>query len=438
MKHSPFAEIAHTLGLRRDLHRYLDHLGAAGLPLQHVPVPGGVGGFWLVQQPALVREVLLADDTRVGKPAFLKNSNRGWRGDGLTTLEGPAWKARRAAIMQTVSSEPLERRMRSEAREATLRMLRELPGATPFDLSDVLLRLVARIALGWTLSADPVAAPVPFGGTRHPVPWVEAMGAWHRIDPEGEDAGLMPCARLRPAAVPTLEAIIRRRWREPDDTADDFLAVFHRVCREQGEQPGEDAVVDEVLQWLFAGHHTMSTTLWHALARLQANPQACERIRACAARHGAAPAACLPPGTFTEAFVKEVMRLCMPTALLFRQTRQPLQLGQASLGANELIVISPYLMQRDPRWFAQPLRFDPARFEGPIDSHAYLALGAGRRRCAAHRIALSQLTMVLETVVACGAVVPLEALPDNGFSATLPRPGVWARYAAPGTASQGI
>jgi cytochrome P450 len=60
-------------------------------------------------------------------------------------------------------------------------------------------------------------------------------------------------------------------------------------------------------------------------------------------------------------------------------------------------------MQRDPRWFPEPERFDPDRF-GPgrgedIPEYAYFPFGAGPHICVGNSFAMMEITLVVATLV---------------------------------------
>nr|WP_082159446.1 cytochrome P450 [Micromonospora sp. HK10] len=60
------------------------------------------------------------------------------------------------------------------------------------------------------------------------------------------------------------------------------------------------------------------------------------------------------------------------------------------------ILLCPYLLHRDPRFWPEPERFDPDRWLGaeqPHARHAYLPFGAGPRFCPGYLLATVQLTI---------------------------------------------
>lgn len=62
-------------------------------------------------------------------------------------------------------------------------------------------------------------------------------------------------------------------------------------------------------------------------------------------------------------------------------------------------------MHRDPRWFPEPLRFWPERFEegweNKIPKGAYLPFGAGPRYCIGQMFATLEMQIILSMVMQC-------------------------------------
>ena len=54
--------------------------------------------IYLVNHPSLVRRVLVDHHDHLGKPEPVKASNRGYWGDGVTSLDGEAWRRRRRVM----------------------------------------------------------------------------------------------------------------------------------------------------------------------------------------------------------------------------------------------------------------------------------------------------------------------------------------------------
>jgi cytochrome P450 len=110
------------------------------------------------------------------------------------------------------------------------------------------------------------------------------------------------------------------------------------------------------------------------------------------------------------------------------------EIGGYQLARGSLVALSPYVTQRDPRWFPEPERFDPDRFAPgraeDIPEYAYFPFGAGPHVCIGNTFAMMEITLVLATLV---QRFHLELTPGQEDLAPelkvslRPRGGVWVK-----------
>jgi cytochrome P450 len=66
------------------------------------------------------------------------------------------------------------------------------------------------------------------------------------------------------------------------------------------------------------------------------------------------------------------------------------------------VILSPFVTHRDPRWFPEPLRFDPDRFTAGAQArrrrYAYFPFGDGPRVCIGEGFALLEAQLLLATI----------------------------------------
>ena len=78
------------------------------------------------------------------------------------------------------------------------------------------------------------------------------------------------------------------------------------------------------------------------------------------------------------------------------------ELGGVEIGAKSICILSPYVMQRDPRWFPEPERFDPERWTQEArdarPKFSYFPFGGGARVCIGERFAWMEGVLLLATV----------------------------------------
>jgi cytochrome P450 len=220
-------------------------------------------------------------------------------------------------------------------------------------------------------------------------------------------------ARKREAMRLILELIgshVRARRAAPDGH-DDLLATLLAARDDEGAGTGAgDAsalsdvqVRDELMTIFFAGHETTAAALTWAGWFLASQPLAAAR-----ARHevdtvlggrtpGFADVARLP---YLGKFIKETMRLYPPAPGVFmRRATQDVQIGQYLVPRGALVSVCSLVPHYDARWFADPERFDPERFEGEagkqIPRGAYFPFGTGPRVCIGSSFATMEMTLVL-------------------------------------------
>jgi len=365
--------------LRRDPLGLLAERAAAPGPLPRVRL--GATSAVLVARPELVREVLVERMDCLGKPEFLRASNRGRWGDGLTTLEGERWRARRAGLRGAFGPERVQAH-RELVRAKARRMVERWRVGEVIDLRHEIRSLTAASAVRFVLGVElegwgEGSSPAPRSTV---VPWVEAYGE----DYTAVAGGDVPLALTRPrapAAMPVTVGIIDEAIRDGGGDRGDALAWMIAAMRESEAGIDREALVDELVQMLYAGHHTVPTSML-ALARVLAHDVALAR------RARAEP-------EFLELVLHETLRMYPPAPVLYREVVAAFELAGERLAVGTGVWVCTQVLHHDARSFEAPERFLPERFalaaRGRIPAFAYLPFGAGPRTCIASRLALAQM-----------------------------------------------
>ena len=106
---------------------------------------------------------------------------------------------------------------------------------------------------------------------------------------------------------------------------------------------------------------------------------------------------------YTGRVIQEAMRLYPPAALIVREARQDVGLGQEHIRAGTAVYIPVYALHRHEKLWHEPDRFDPARFEPEAvkarERFAYLPFGAGPRICIGQSFAQMEATVVLASLL---------------------------------------
>lgn len=249
------------------------------------------------------------------------------------------------------------------------------------------------------------------------------------IDGRGEAVTVGPMLdRIQRAIALTLlpggERVMRSRLpvlRELGRAQQALQAVAGRAARADTElvevlrRPGDDRtglsdddVRDELLTLLLAGHETTAMTLTWAWLLLHRHPAVADRLRA---EHeqvlgGSEPSyddvERLP---FTSAVVAETLRLRPAAWIVERQVVGDLDLGGLRPPAGTVLLVSPWLLHRDPSSWERPEQFRPqrwltagGRYDDAAPGHprgAYLPFGAGAHVCVGASFAWTESVLAL-------------------------------------------
>ena len=200
--------------------------------------------------------------------------------------------------------------------------------------------------------------------------------------------------------------IIRRRQRAPSSEPDLLGALMQGRDRETGAGLTRRQLHDELLMLSLLGHRTTATTLTWTLYLISETPAVEQRVCEEAAQvlAGHAPGADdVPKLTYLHQVLEESMRLYPAAWLIGRVATEDDEIGGYRVPARATVMLSPYLLHRHPRFWNQPDRFDPDRFSAAGSAgrprYVYLPFGEGERACVAGTFAMTQLTLILATLL---------------------------------------
>jgi cytochrome P450 len=198
--------------------------------------------------------------------------------------------------------------------------------------------------------------------------------------------------------------LIDERRREGTDRGD-LLSILLTSHDGDGKPMSDELVRDEALTLLLAGHETTANALswtWDALAR---NPEVEERLHAeldsVLGARDPVPAD-MPQLHYTRDVIAESMRLRPPAWIVGRRVIRPIQLGEWELVAGSVIIASPLVTHRNPRFWNEPDAFRPERWSNgetaALPKCAYFPFGGGNRICIGESFAWTEAVLVLATI----------------------------------------
>ncbi len=353
---------------------------------------------FLLLNPEDIERVLVTEHRQFLKPQWLRTpAVRRLLGQGLVTSDGDSWRAQRRACQPAFHPSLLPDYGRTVC-TLTSRMLDDWTVGQPrwvlSDMTRLTLEIIGQTLLG--VSLGPAAEEISAIMTT----LMECFNA--------RGFGLLP---LPPAlrelrAVRRLDALVDGFIAEGLAAARSRQTLLARLHAEPGGTVGTHGLREQVKTFLAAGHDSSSLTLTWAFLSLAAHPNADARLAAelASVLKGRAPTPeDVPHLPCTQAVIKETLRLYPPLWMTGRQAAQRCEIGGLAVPAGALVMTSPWPVQREARFFPDPERFKPERWEGDettaLPRCAFFPFGGGPRVCIGQGFALLEATLILATVV---------------------------------------
>jgi len=359
--------------------------------------------FYLLNRPELIAGVLQDKPSIFTKtlqpPDFERNRDpqslkyaafQGLLGHGLLTTDGEDWRRRRRILAPPFQPKPtlgyapaitaLTERMVSTWQEGQMVDVYE-------QMRELTLQVVGTTLMGSDLSERAedegrhfrAALDHFYQPLRQDVPFQEALARLHQ----------------------TAEAIIDER-KSGEDKGDLLSRLLHDA---EGRELSDGDLRNELMTLLFAGHETTANAFcwtWLLLAR---NPEAEERlaVELETVLGGRTPLAeDVERLTYTQGVVNESLRLYPPVWFLGRFLQADWTAGGRPFPAGCGVMVSPWVTQRDGRYFTDPGRFDPERWANDLERRlprgTYFPFGDGPRVCIGRPLALLELVLVVATI----------------------------------------
>ncbi len=415
------------------IHREYGPFVRTRLPLQ----------LYFVADPACIEEILV-------KKAELFRKDRTSRllsrvvGNGLLVNEGESWRRQRRLLQPAFHQRQLQSyatvMVRAIERASAAWQAGQVRNVHE-DMMGVTLNIVAETLFGADVSAD--AGHIGRTISELMEEFGRILGLAARFQPPAwvpTTANRRFRASARKVDEVILDIIDARRRSPGGPGGDDLLSLLIRARDEDGSPMTDAQVRDEAVTLFLAGHETTALALTYSLYLLATHPECHARLADELGRvlGGRTPGlGDLESLKYTDAVVLESMRLYPPAWVMARQSLTEVEIGGYHFPKRAEFVMSPWVLHRDPKSFADPEVFKPERWDGDLAHRlprfAYFPFGGGPRVCIGNRFAMMEAKLVLAVAIqryrfeiTPGAELTL--LP----SVTLrPRHGVRLRLAAP-------
>jgi cytochrome P450 len=395
--------VGHLIDFRRDPLKFLDGLAKRG---DVVRFKMGPQEIYLLNHPDYIRDVLVTNSRNFVKSRGLEMAKK-FLGQSLLTSEGEFHRRQRRL------AQPAFHRQRINAYASVMveyaRQTRERwrEGET-LDIAEEMMRLTLAIVGKTLFDAEVESEASEIGAAL-----TQVMQLFERItNPLGGLLDKLPLPsntrwfKARERLDSTIYRIINERRASGEDRGDLLSMLLLAQDEEEGGGSMTDTQLrDEAMTLFVAGHETTANALTWTWYLLSQHPEAEAKL------HGEidavldgrlASADDVARLRYTEMVLAESMRLYPPAWTLGRRALSDYRVGPYIIPANSIVLMSPWVMHHDSRYYPEPFTFDPERWAQEAresrPKFSYFPFGGGPRVCIGEQFAWMEGVLLIATI----------------------------------------
>ncbi|HEX7872981.1 MAG TPA: cytochrome P450 [Sphingobium sp.] len=397
--------------------------------------------FYIANELSIVEQVMTDATREFPKHRFLSDFVEPLIGQSVFNTNGKVWDDQRRMINPAFAHTNLKRvyELMSDAVGDMLRHLKAQDDGAIIDIDPVMTHVTAdvifRTMFSVSLDRDEALrihhAFTRFQRNAQPGAMLHLYGLPSFGFPK---RALKASAEIHAVFAPLVraryDAFQRGERPEKPDILHSLLEARHP---ETGEPFGFQELIDQIALIFLAGHETSASALSWALYLLSESPDLQETLYGevvAAAGDGPIGFDHLKGMDGVRNLFRETLRLYPPIGFFARAITRPTVMRDKNLKPGAMIVISPWLIQRNRENFVCPHSFDPDRFTRPEEAEAvkaaYMPFGKGPRICVGAGFAQQEAMLVLAEIIrAFRLVYPKGPKPEPVSRLTLrPKKGV--------------
>ena len=343
---------------------------------------------YLVTSPEGAKEVLVNQHNETSKRTLQYNNLSLVTGDGLLTADTQAWRPRRRMLQPAFHKEMVA--LSAHHIEAGLAKLdaqwTELTSEGPaiVDMDHAMMSLALEITCGalFGIEVDDDVDEITSA----------TLTALHGVVARARNPISLPLVIPTPANLKMKRAIKRL------DKAVDAILSSRALNKLPDDAPIRDMldvlldpdletpltkqqIRDEIATFIVAGHETVASALTWAWHLLVANPDELQKLK--------------KDPTRAQMVFDESLRLYPPAWVITRRTLSDITVDDVLIPANSLVIVSPWLVHRNPKAWIDPNAFWPDRFQNGAPQLGYIPFGAGARLCIGKEMARLEGSQIL-------------------------------------------
>jgi cytochrome P450 len=381
---------------------YLESTWAEFGDVVQFPIPKPA--TYLITSPEGAREVLVNQHNETSKRTLQYNNLSLVTGEGLLTADTQAWRPRRRMLQPAFHKEMIA--LSEHHIEAGLAKLdaqwTELTSADSaiIDIDHAMMSLALEITCGALFGID----------VDDEVDEITAatLTALHGVVARARNPVSIPLIFPTPANLKMKRAIKRL------DKAVDAILISRELNQLPDQAPIRDMldvlldpdletpltkqqIRDEIVTFIVAGHETVASALTWAWHLLVTNPDEMQKLK--------------KDPTRAQLVFDESLRLYPPAWVITRRTSSDLTVDDVLIPANSLVIVSPWLVHRNPKAWKTPNAFIPDRFLAGSPQLGYIPFGAGARLCIGKEMARLEGSQILAHIAATWNIEAIHTSP---------------------------
>jgi cytochrome P450 len=375
----------------------------------------GRQNVYLLNHPDYIEDVLVTNYKNFIKSRGLQVSKR-LLGNGLVTSEGEYHDKQRHLIQPTFYPKRIKSYADIMVNQA-IDMCNSWHDGTILDIHKEMIKLTLAIICKTVLGYDIEPGHDEVGDALK-----TCMQYFNRLlMPFGElveKIPLLPINKGFQKAKGDLDSIVYRMIKEHrkkldkehEKKEDDDLLLT--LLQAQDEEAGigrmtDQQLRDEVMTIFLAGHETTANALTWTFYLLSEHPTIETKLQQeLDSIYGSSRTTItiddVPRLEYTQKILTESMRLYPPAWALGRQAIDDYKVGGYTIPKGSIILMSQYVMHRNPRYFPEPDRFYPDRwteeFKKQLPRFSYFPFGGGIRGCVGEPFAWLEAILLLATI----------------------------------------
>jgi cytochrome P450 len=367
---------------------------------------GGQPAFFL-NHPEMVRDLLVVNAHKFKKGRALQRAKK-LLGEGLLTSEGEFHLRQRRMIQPSFHRQRIADYAGAMI-EYGERMANSWQDGEVRDIDKEMMRLTLQIVGKTLFSANVEDEADEVGGALTAL--IEMFNYLLLPFSELLEKLPIPQARRFNRAKEILDKVIYEIINERRKSGEDKGDLLSMLLLAQDEDDGgfmtDEQVRDEALTLFLAGHETTANALTFTWYLLSQNPEKeakfHEELNTLFPNGETPKPEDYPRLKYTENILAESMRLFPPAWALGRLAIEEHEFGGYEIPKNALILLSPYIAQRDSRFWENADAFIPERWQTQSVKEAgqkyiYFPFGGGIRRCIGEQFAWTEGVLLLATL----------------------------------------